>query len=271
MKNELKRLIITISIAFILIAATIYFWNNPHNWGFETKSFFLGLLIPVIILIIIELSTYDNIFFLIKTQLINRNEEVRITTAYLFKIKYDNDKYLLIRKNNKYFPIGGKFKFYEAANTEWSNAKIQVKNDYMFDHSEKRKDDLVKIIYKKDIPSFINWFKSRKNREVCLWREFYDELVKTGLFPLDLFPFIHCRYITSNPLEIILNNKRKPELKLHEIYELVLNKEQKQFLKTLYDNHDDRIYWATENEINNLKVHNSEIEFADHSPFLILN
>ncbi len=269
MKNDFQKIETGLFAVFLLFISTIIAWSYSFPLELDEK-FFIGLLIPTIINLIVDIRGYDNFLFLIKTQLVNRNEQIRVTTAYIFKIKY-NGKYLLIKNKKKYFPIGGKFKFYETAFAEWGKLKINIKDDYLFKETEQRNNDLAKVIDKKDIPMFFTWFKSRKDREICVWREFYDEVVKTKIFPLDLFPFVDCKFISTNPLEITINHHNKPELKIHEVYELVLNEVQSQFLKTLFENPNDEIYWATSKEIDNLQADNSEIEFANHTPFLLLN
>lgn len=105
--------------------------------------------------------------------LLRFNKEIRLSYAYLYRIKFNN-KYLLI-KNNKipeFKPLGGVFKYYSSFKNnmeEWKIKNDSVKNFYS-------DGDIRQIIKGKKLSAYIKWFDSRKNREVTVIRELVEEL-----------------------------------------------------------------------------------------------
>ena len=94
----------------------------------------------------------------IKT-LLSRNNEYRVSFAYLFRIKID-DKYLLTqgKRINQYQPVGGVYKYFDSFEDKY--------NDWEITH-EKNKDffedgDLRIYIKGKYLNDFIKWIDTNR-------------------------------------------------------------------------------------------------------------
>ncbi len=110
------------------------------------------------------------------------HKEIRISTAYLFKIE-QNGKYLLVRSarlKDRFQPVGGVYKYLDPTGKRELEA-LTIITDSSFTNDEVNEHDLrLKMHNKKFLPRYLKWFFSRKNRETDPWREFYEELVKPG-------------------------------------------------------------------------------------------
>ena len=72
--------------------------------------------------------------------LIRWNKNVRLSCAYLFRIRYNN-KYLLIRGNriDQYQPIGGVYKYYDSFNGLKENLELKdVSESHVYENGELR-------------------------------------------------------------------------------------------------------------------------------------
>jgi hypothetical protein len=60
------------------------------------------------------------------------------------------------------------------------------------------KDDIAVFIPAKNAIKFLDWFNSRKEREISHWREFYEELVdgKAKLLDPKIFPYVNYNYVS---------------------------------------------------------------------------
>lgn len=105
---------------------------------------------------------------------------VRISFAYLFRIKIDN-KYLLVkneRGTGKYQPVGGVYKFFDNEKTILMN-KFKVVDDSKLPLDNFSKNDYRLFVPCKFLKRFINRFNSSlSSREKIddLSREFCEEL-----------------------------------------------------------------------------------------------
>ncbi len=174
-------------------------------------EFFGGGIILIISIVLIDLPTFiiknpSKFVFNFKLLfLILKRQKIRFSMSYQYRIKIGN-KYLLVKNRNFewYQFVGGKYKKFKQADT--SLLKMNASDDYLLGNSRLRQDDLALFIPAKNALKFINWFNSRKEREIDHWREFYEELIisKNGknILPMSKFPYIHFRYIdtVSTPL-----------------------------------------------------------------------
>lgn len=101
------------------------------------------------------------------------NKKIRLSCAYLFQIKNEG-RYLLIkgRRIDQYQPVGGVYKYHDS----FKNLKEELE---LKDESESRfyeGGDLRLLTKGKHLVKFLNWFDTRKNREVTVIRELVEEL-----------------------------------------------------------------------------------------------
>ncbi|MBU3197389.1 hypothetical protein KPL26_12040 [Clostridium algidicarnis] len=177
------------------------------------------------------------------------NTEIRVSISYLFQIKIDG-KYLLVKGNRieQYQPVGGVFKMLPSFKELKRN--YEITDDARLPIDKTSKDDLRIRIKGKNLIKLLRWFYLRKNREVGVHREFYEEMIKTeilGIDSLNSFTPEYCKTVNTN----IRYSKyfRCKEILIYEIYELDLTpEEEKQILEYVKDNPSKAIL-ATQDDI----------------------
>src|SRR5690606_9849485 len=117
---------------------------------------------------------------LLMSKVIKRNQPVRVTVAYLFRIEV-NGKYALIKRHKKdnqgYQPIGGAFKYLREESRELFD-KLGIEPCNAVPRDEDTEHDLrINISKRKNLLEFLKWFESRKDREIDPRREFIEELI----------------------------------------------------------------------------------------------
>lgn len=195
--GDIKSTVFKISLGFVLsgtIDFMVFLAENKKHWG------------------------------LLKTQFLKRNQPVRVTIAYLFRIEV-NGKYVLIKRHKKdragYQPVGGTFKYFKEENRELFD-ELGVEPCDHVPRDEKTDHDLrIRLKERKKLVDFIKWFESRKNRELDPWREFYEELVEPGLLQDNIFRHVKYVFICKH-IEGVLKSPVFPvdEFRCAEVYEL---------------------------------------------------
>jgi len=175
--------------------------------------------------------------------LLYRNKRVRVSMAYLFRIKV-GDKYLLVRGNrirDQYQPVGGVYKYFEGAKNALDS--FGAVSDAFVKHDEDSKNDLRRVLQRgAKLPAFLEWFHSKRNRECDPWREFNDELIATGILNKDVFGpgSLRSEWVRSVGIGI----RYSPEIEIHEylfadVFELLPSSEQTADLEALQNTESD--------------------------------
>lgn len=177
------------------------------------------------------------------------NTEIRISISYLFQIKADN-KYFLIKGSriDQYQPVGGVFKMLESFKE--AKRSFELTDDDHLPIDETSKDDLRIRVKGKNLVKLLHWFYTRKNREVGVHREFYEEMIKTGILPegsLRTFNPEYCRTINT-PIRNSVYFGCK-EILIYEIYELPLNNSEEHKVLTYVRNNENKAVLAKYDEI----------------------
>lgn len=202
------------------------------------------------------------------------NSYIRLSISYLFCIQVDGE-YLLIRSKrfNQYQPVGGVYKRYDSSTTFFKDN--EVLDDHLVAIDEVSKHDLRIRVKGRHLILFLNWFHSGKDRELSPWREFYEELVEPGHFPKDLFPYIFYRHVRhyQHPLRYS-DYAQSQELLIADIFDIVPNPRQLEFLKQLRDSKGaaDELIWAKEDQIKrrgSIPGQNSAIEISLTSSWIL--
>lgn len=178
------------------------------------------------------------------------NNKIRLSVSYLFKIKVDG-KYLLVRSNripNQFQPVGGVFKRYRESFYALEQLKVTDDNNIPIDDASindlRVKMPAVKVI------SFINWYKSQLGREVSPYREFYEELIRTGILTQKDFPYLNYIHLRRHQTGIRYSQHFKCyEILIAEIFELKPTEEQIMVLRSLQGKNSDQYIWALEDAI----------------------
>lgn len=189
--------------------------------------------------------------------LMHRHEFVRYSISAMVRIQVD-DKYLLVRNRHfgKYQPVGGVLK--RLPHCEHTLRQLGVREDNMFKPDDINRGDLRVQVPSRSVARFLDWYASGHGRELDPWREFYEELIRPGILPAESFPFACFQHLRRHQAGIEharhTNNGARFECRIAEIFELVPSAEQRAALQHLLQHHDDRIKWATAEEITTFGV-----------------
>lgn len=205
-----------------------------------------------------------------RKQIIKKDDPIRISFAYLFRIKVDG-KYLLVRNGRgtgKYQPVGGAYK---TKNKEKNYLKD---NFYLAEDNKIPVDAASKNDYRMFVPasklkSFVRRFDKTIDRELVksLEREFREELIATGILDFEKIRYRYCgRHFTSIEFS---RHFRCYELLLADIVELLPTSEQEDKLRELIKSDSNEYYFATKEEIEHCGIvegtDNLKEVIADHA------
>jgi len=177
-----------------------------------------------------------------------RNRRVRISMAYLFRIKVGDD-YLLVRSNrirDQFQPVGGVYKYYQGAKGILDS--FGAVSDVFVGHDKDSRNDLRRVLQKgSKLPAFLKWFHSKRNREHDPSREFREELVTEGIVDPYLFSHVNSQLVRSIGIGI----RYSPELEIDEylfadVFELLPTTEQEESLEELKKVNSDKYRFVDE-------------------------
>jgi hypothetical protein len=199
------------------------------------------------------------------------NVEIRVSISYLFQIKICG-KYLLVKGNRieQYQPVGGVFKMLPSFKDIKRN--YEIRDDGRIPIDKTSKDDLRIRIKGKHLVKLLRWFYLRTNREVGVHREFYEEMISTGMLDINSmrsFTPEYCKTVNTN-----IHYSRHfncKEILIYEIYELDLDEhEEAQIIEFIQENHDKAIL-ATQDEISRecIDLDGSSRKIGEHSKHIL--
>jgi hypothetical protein len=125
----------------------------------------------------------------------HRNDEIRVSASYLYRIKVDA-AYLLVRGRritHQFQPVGGVYKRYP--DSTGTLEKLGVKDDTRIPIDDSSREDLRVRVPGKKLLEFMRWYQSREGREVDTWREFQEELLAPGILASDTFPHLYVKHV----------------------------------------------------------------------------
>lgn len=261
---------------FIEIAPNL-FMNYPGLKGMIPKIYFgvLGLLFGK--LPFAAQNLWDNEEWkasqrqLQRSGLLKKNTKIRISFAYLFRIKVDG-KYLLVpnSRTGKFQPVGGAYKFKDKER-KYLDDEFASEDDDCIPVNETTRNDYRLNIKNKYLRDFVKRFNSTKSRENIsnLSREFKEELIKTDILDETIFGEIRYRYIGRHMTEIIRTSFKPYELLLVDILEIELTKEQEEYLRSLSGQQSDKYIFANNTQIKNqgmeIGTENLQDNIANHT------
>lgn len=208
--------------------------------------------------------------------ILQKDTIVRISFAYLFRIKIDG-KYFLIQNNRtkKYQPVGGAYKFFEEE-ANYLRDNIPVENDNRIPVDEITKRDYRLLVKNKDLRKFVKRFNNTRHRESIsnLSREFIEEIFSTGLLDKNSFGDLSYNYIGRDMTDVEYSSVFSHyELLLADIIELELSNEQEELFRNLMKKYCTKYYFASSDEIKSLGVmHRSDTfvdDIANHTPKIL--
>jgi hypothetical protein len=278
MKVTKMLVLMIVSIASALGA--IYCELNSVPVGPMLGSLIAGITIPYLIPSIIDLS--DNESWKSSQRKMNRagvlqkDTTIRISFAYLFRIKVDG-KYFLVRntRSKKYQPVGGAYKFTnEEAN--YLSKNIPVENDDGIPVDKITKHDYRLLVKNKDLRKFVRRFNKTLYRENIsnLSREFNEEVFLSGVLNKNVFGTLTYKYCGRHMTKIEFSDTFKHyELLLADINEVDLSEKQELLFRKLISVDNDMYRFASADKIKSLGVKMGTNELADdianHTPKIL--
>ena len=269
MKNKIKMLMFLIISGVSLIVA-IYCEAKGISAGSMLGSLIAGIVIPYLIQSIVDLTDNTNWKSsqrkLKRAGILQKDTMIRISFAYLFRIKVDG-KYFLVQstRTKKYQPVGGAYKFYEEE-ADYLRDNIPVENDDRIPVDEITKRDYRLLVKNKDLRKFVKRFDKTHYRENIsdLSREFVEEIFNAGILDKNTFGTLTYKYCGRHMTDVMYGNVFKHyELLLADIIEVQLSNVQEQLFRNLMKSKSDKYYFASANEIKALGVKYNSNNMAD--------
>ena len=200
-------------------------------------------------------------------QFIDKNTEVRISFAYLFRIKICG-KYFLVKNDRgtgKYQPVGGVYKVYsEEANYLRQNFFAEDDNKIPVDESSK--GDYRLRFKNRYLRRFVRRFDETSNREMLnnLTREFKEEIFNTRILEQESFGTLTYTYYGRHMTDFRYGEHFQCyEILLADVVETELTEEQEQQFITLMREVSDKYIFASDEEIKSLGVKAGSNELAE--------
>lgn len=219
---------------------------------FESAYTRAGLVSLITLILDFLIDNYKELSLIVKAKILYRNQDFRLSIAYLYRIKVENE-YLLVksRTRNYYQPVGGCYKTLPSSKIKFD--ELDVKPDRKFE-TEKgiAKNDLRVYVKGKNVIPFLKWFDSKKDREISPWREFCEELISEDILPWRQFRFIDYEFKKKIQSPIIKLEAGGKGIFVFEIYDLVINDEQLPILKKLKEDKSEKFIWVTDDLIQTL-------------------
>lgn len=186
-----------------------------------------------------------------KKGLLNEDTSVRISFAYLFRIKID-DKYFLVpnTRTKKYQPVGGAYKFNEIEASYFSeNIPIEYDEYIIVDNITKK--DYRLFVKNRNLKEFIKRFDNTSNRENIsdLSREFKEEVFASGILDEHGFGNLSYKYCGRHMTSIVETVFHPFEILLADVLEVRLTPYQENLFKHLIEQDSNKYKFATAKEI----------------------
>ena len=213
-------------------------------------------------------ANYRRIGLFVKS-LIHWNKDIRFSIAYLYKIKIDN-KYLLIKgsKIEQLQPVGGVYKVCSSFSTIERKLNIIFENERDF----YEKEDLRFCTKGKNIGKVLNWFDSRENREVAVYREFYEEIIKNNILPIESLSSMRIEFLKQIKPKLLSRHYRKNGLQfLFDIYEIHLTNEYIDMICRYVKEKNDLIKLVDREDIEKecVDIRGKSFKIGAHSQYII--
>lgn len=259
MKKKVAKLIFFLIIIAILSVSLYVTEKKSIPVVGSFVGILLGILLPYIGKLMVDLSDVNlwqvELRKLIRAEILKKNDKVRISFAYLFRIKVD-DKYLLVlngRGTQKYQPVGGAYKCFQAEKEYLSN-KFSIVDDDKIKLDESSRNDYRLHVPVKHLKKFVKRFNKTKGRELIenLTREFKEELIDSSILHFKHIQYRYCgRHFTKIEYSRHFNCY---ELLMADIIELTPTEEQLHELRELMNIQSDKYRFVDARQIKSCGI-----------------
>lgn len=196
-----------------------------------------------------------------------RGKQVRFSVAYLFKIKIDG-KYLLVKNtkiSEQFQPIGGVYKTFDSFSTISNELEVTEEKKENF----RVQNDLRVYVKSKNAIKFVKWFQTRKNREVNVTREFFEEIIDKQILEVGSLKDIEFEFVKTYDSGLHYAEQFKSyEILLHDIFEVRLTQGIKDKLKQYVNSSSDNyLILVEQNDILNkvTTIENIDYEIGEQT------
>ena len=270
MKRTIKMLLLLLGTVGALGIA-IYCEIKSIPVGAMLGSLVAGIVIPYLLQSIVDLTDNTNWKIshrkLKRAGILQEDTIIRISFAYLFRIKVDG-KYFLVQspRTKKYQPVGGAYKF-DKEEADYLRDNIPVENDDRIPVDEITKRDYRLLVKSKDLRKFIRRFDKTPYRENIsdLSREYIEEIFNTGILDKETYGALTYKYCGRHMTDVEYGSVfGHYELLFADIIEVQLSDTQEQLFKALMRVESEKYHFATANEIKTLGVKYNTNDMADN-------
>lgn len=264
LKNKFKAFLIPVLLIIIGLFLIIKYELNSIIAksaillliGYAILEYAIGDIIPKLFNLFVKDDWRSTQKKLGKEGKLQEDTIIRISLAYLFRIKVD-DKYFLIpnTRTGKYQPVGGAYKF-NKDEAYYLSENIPVENDDCIPVDQITKRDYRLLVKNKDLRAFIKRFDKTLNRENIndLSREFVEEIFNTGILNRGEFGNLTYKYCGRHMTDIEQTVFKPFELLLADIVEVRLTDVQEELFRGLMVKDSKKHIFCTAGEINSLGV-----------------
>lgn len=211
--------------------------------------------------------------------IISKDTKVRISFAYLFRIKIDGQYFLVknARGTGKFQPVGGVYKL-KNGESSYLRQKFSAEDDSKIPVDQSSKGDYRLWIKDKYLRKFVRRFNKTEKRESVanLSREFKEELIDTGILDRTAFNGISYLFCGRHFTELKYGEHFQCyELLMADVVEIQLTDIQEQFLRNLMLNPSEQYSFVSEEDIETLGVQagsdNLVESIGDHTKKILIS
>lgn len=271
--KKIKRLFLPLTFILILLAILVYLDGIEKGVWLSVTFFIIYIIFKTQIA-----DFYPQLVALSKTNNWKRSQKelkklgqlqedtlIRISFAYLFRIKIDG-KYFLVpnSRTEKYQPVGGAYKFYRTE-AIYLSEKFSAENDDFIRVDDVTKMDYRLLIKNEDLNTFIKRFDKTMDRENIgdLSREFKEEVFVAGVLEKEDFGTLTYRYCGRHMTDVKESAVGRFEILLADIAEVYLTANQEELFRNLMRKDSIKYKFATAKEIKSLGMSADKQEYKD--------
>lgn len=273
---KVLKFLVLLLASFASVGVAIVFELYELPVGSMLGGLAVGITIPYLIPCFVDLTDNENWKGsqrkLKRAGLLQENTNIRISFAYLFRIKVDGKYFLVLNKRTKKFqPVGGAYKFTKEE-ADYLSVNIPVEDDDRIPVDQITKRDYRLLVKNKDLRKFIKRFDKTEYRENIedLSREFCEEIFSTEILKKDSFgklKYQYCgRHMTKVEYGRIFSHY---ELLFADVVEVKLSDEQECLFRSIMQKKSSKYRFAEASEIKTLGVNigtnDLTVIIADHT------
>ena len=259
-----KKILASLMYTFLFITCVLVitiFEINDWIIGGPIGGLFAGVVLPVLLSSFTDF--FDNTNWKTSQRKLKRgnflkdNDTVRISFAYLFRIKIDG-KYFLVqnsRGTKKYQPVGGVYKLHDEE-AKYLKENFAAEDDDKIPVDESSKLDYRLLLKNKYLRKFTRRFNRTTSRESLsnLEREFREELFETQILDQSEFGILKYNYCGRHFTDLSFSDHFQCyELLMADIIDVRLTNKQEDLFRNL-NKESEKYYFATTSEIKSLGV-----------------